>query len=130
MARNGMIALVTVPWIPFMLAAVAGGVGCAARAAVREMSARWGVSAPIAILGVNLLGAGLAGAIAGAAGETLPEARSIALAALSGWTTYSAFSVDVLTAVRAGRVGRAAMLWIGTIIAVPAIAHLASRLVA
>ena len=126
----GMLAEVFDGSHSFVLVALAGGAGCAARVAVREALVVRGVSASVAILGVNLLGAGLAGAVAGGVGDPGSFGRSMALAVLSGWTTYSAFSADVFVAVRDGRLGRAALLWGGTIVAAPAIAQVASRLVA
>lgn len=129
-----MIASVIDASLPMAVLALGGGIGCAARAAARQAMASRGVSAPIAILGVNLLGAAAAGALVGAlphaAGEPGSFARPLALAVLSGWTTYSAFSADVLAAVRSRRPGRAAILWIGTIVAAPAIALAASRMAA
>lgn len=125
-----MIATVSGTALVLVIVATGGGVGCAARAAVREALAARGVSASTAILGVNLLGAALAGAALGAVPDPGSTVRGAVLAVLSGWTTYSAFSTDVFAALRDRRFGRAATLWIGTIVATPALALLSARLAA
>jgi fluoride ion exporter CrcB/FEX len=114
--------------VGIVVLALGGGVGCAARAAVRELLVARGISAAMAILGVNLLGAALAGAAVGAAANSGSPARIAAIAVLSGWTTYSAFSTDFLGACRDRRYARAAVLWIGTILAAPPLAGLAARI--
>ena len=114
-----------------LLAAVSlgGGIGCAARLVVRDTLTACGVSSALAILGVNLAGAAAAGAVVGWAADPESGLRIVALASLSGWTTYSAFATDAVAALRAGRRGRAFVLWTGTIVATPAIALIAARVV-
>lgn len=114
----------------FLLALVAfgGGLGCVGRFAVREILAARGVTAPVVILAVNLLGAAAAGAVLGWSPGHDPTLRAFALAVLSGWTTYSAFAADVVAAAGAGRLARAAVLWIGTVLLTPPLALLAARL--
>lgn len=111
-----------------VIVSLGGGLGCVARFAVREMLAVRGVSGPIAILGVNLIGAVIAGAITGWAPGHDPTVRAVALAILAGWTTYSAFAADIVAAAGAGRFARAAVLWIGTVLLTPPLALLAARL--
>ena len=123
-----MIAPVTGSTIMLAVGAVGGGVGCAARAAVREWLADRGVTAAWSILGVNLLGATLAGAVLGSVPDPESPVRIAAVSILSGWTTYSAFSTDFLGAVRDRRFGRAALLWFGTIGAAPLLAGLSARI--
>jgi predicted Na+-dependent transporter len=88
----------------------------------------FGISSATAILAVNLVGAALGGMAIGWSPNPGSGPRIAALAVLSGWTTYSAFSTDVLAAIRAGRRGRAAFLWTGTILATPVIALVSARL--
>jgi fluoride ion exporter CrcB/FEX len=123
-----MIAPVTGSAFMIAVFAAGGGAGSAARAAIRELLAACGVSAAWVILGVNLVGAALAGAVLGAVPDPESSVRMVAVAFLSGWTTYSAFSTDFLGAVREGRRGRAAALWLGTIGATPFVAGLAARI--
>lgn len=111
-----------------MTVALGGGLGCVARFAVRELLAAHGISAPVTILAVNLLGAVVAGAVTGWAPDHDSTVRAMALAVLSGWTTYSAFAADVVAAVAAGRIARAAVLWIGTVLLTPPLALVAARL--
>jgi CrcB protein len=122
-----MIGRVMGTGLSLAIVSLGGGIGCAARLAVREALVACGTSSAIAILAVNLVGAALAGSAIGWASDPESVLRITALAILSGWTTYSAFSTDVLAAIRAGRRGRAAFLWIGTIVATPVVALVAAR---
>lgn len=112
----------------FAMVAVGGGLGCAARIAVRDSLAAREIDAAWTVLGVNLVGSALAGAVAGLHPEPDSTVRLVAIGVLSGWTTYSAFSIDVLNAVRGGRPVRAAILWTGTLLGTPLLALLAARL--
>ena len=123
-----MIGRVMGSGLSLAIVSLGGGFGCAARLAVREAVAVRGISSATAILAVNLVGAALGGMAIGWAPDPGSGPRIAALAVLSGWTTYSAFSTDVLAAIRAGRRGRAAFLWTGTILATPVIALVSARL--
>jgi fluoride ion exporter CrcB/FEX len=114
----------------FAVLALGGGVGCAARAAIREWLVAQGVTAAAAIFAMNLLGSALAGLVIGGATHPASMPRIAAIAVLSGWTTYSAFSTDVVAAVRERRFARAAVLWIGTVVATPVLAWIAARVAA
>lgn len=110
------------------LVAIGGGIGCSLRIAVRDFLVARGLASCFVILGVNLAGAAFAGVAIGWSPDPGSFVRLSALSLLSGWTTYSAFSTDVLAAFRAGRRGRAAFLWIGTIVAAPVLALAAAHL--
>ena len=111
---------------------LAGAVGCVLRGAVRDALQRRGIAAWRTIAGVNLLGAlamGLASGggapLAGAPGAT---AATAATGLLAGWTTYSAFSVDVVQLWLRGDRHRSASLWAVTILGAPAIAWVGGML--
>ena len=84
-----------------VLAVAAGGaVGAVARYLMAAGVAAWlGTAFPWGTLGVNVLGCGIMGAVAGAiamAWAPSPELRAfLAIGVLGGFTTFSAFSFDV-----------------------------------
>ena len=84
-----------------VLAVAAGGaVGAVARYLMMSGVAAWlGTAFPWGTLGVNVLGCGIMGVVAGAlatAWAPAPELRAfLAIGVLGGFTTFSAFSFDV-----------------------------------
>ena len=96
----------------------AGSVGCGLRSLVRDGLVGTGVQAWGAILLINVLGAGAMGAAA-AALEPGSLAAVTAGGVLAGWTTYSAFSVDVLLLWRSARRAAAAVCWAATMLGTP-----------
>lgn len=114
-----------------VLLSVGGAVGCASRAALRELALRRGVEPWSAILSINLLGALLMGAVASLAGQHAGKhAHQLGVIAafgfLGGWTTYSAFALDVVSLWRHGRTGVTVTLWALTIFGAPACAWVGS----
>jgi len=77
-----------------------GGIGCALRVLVRDAMQRRGHHPWVAVAAINLLGSLAIGAVlAGArvAGDAMPvHAVTAATGLLAGWTTYSAFAMDVV----------------------------------
>lgn len=105
--------------------AVSGALGCASRAAVRDLALRRGAHSWQAILAINLLGALAMGAVATMTDRSTGRIGAIvAVGFLGGWTTYSAFALDVVSLCRHRRAGAAALLWALTIFGAPAIAWL------
>jgi CrcB protein len=100
-----------------LLTAITGGLGCGARALVRDACVRAGVPAWISIVVINVLGAAAIGA-AMSAGLDQPWTTACA-GFLAGWTTYSAFSVDVVLLWTRGRRLAAAICWTATLVGAP-----------
>lgn len=80
---------------------IAGGaLGVAARAAivVPFSAGAHPLVVPALTLGVNLLGSGLLGLVVGVLGDRRPRLRAfLGTGVLGGFTTYSAFAVQVVT---------------------------------
>ena len=110
------------------LVAIFGGVGCALRVLVRDAMLRRGHHPWVAVAAINLLGSLAIGAVlAGArvAGDAIPaHAVTAATGLLAGWTTYSAFAMDVVQLWWRGERGQAAALWAVTLAGSPALAWL------
>lgn len=90
------------------LVAIAGGVGAAARYLIGLAVGQSGF--PWATLGINLAGSLLLGALVGAGlRRDLHPLLLLALGTglLGGFTTFSAFSVEAVQLLRAGRMGAA-----------------------
>jgi CrcB protein len=88
-----------------LLIGLGGGLGAILRYLVVSGVARLPVSDfPYGVLGVNILGSLLMGLLAGAALPTLtPEWRAfLGIGVLGGFTTFSAFSLDVVTLMQRG----------------------------
>ena len=105
-----------------------GGIGCALRVLVRDAMQRRGHHPWVAVAAINLLGSLAIGAVlAGArvAGDAMPaHAVTAATGLLAGWTTYSAFAMDVVQLWWRGERGQAAALWAVTLAGSPALAWL------
>lgn len=110
------------------LVAIFGGVGCALRVLVRDAMQRRGHHPWFAVAAINLLGSLVIGAVlAGArvAGDAISaHAVTAAIGTLAGWTTYSAFAMDVVQLWWRGERGQAAALWAVTLAGSPALAWL------
>lgn len=108
--------------ITMLTIATAGGVGCAARALARDLLLRRGIESWLAILAINLAGAAVVGMLY-AQSASMPKGSVVAAAGfLSGWTTASAFSVDVVLLWWRGRRRAAALCWVATIMGTPLVA--------
>jgi fluoride exporter len=84
----------------FLLVGLGGAIGSAARYGLGEAAARWlpGATWPWAVFAVNVLGGGLMGLLAGwLAGRGGGEGLRLfaAVGVLGGFTTFSAFSLDL-----------------------------------
>ena len=103
-----------------------GGAGCALRVLARDALARRGAHPWWSTWLVNLSGAFAMGLVAGSASGASPAlggASATALAGLlAGWTTYSAFSMDVVQLWLRGARGHACGLWAATLVGAPAAA--------
>lgn len=109
-----------------VLLAVSGACGCVLRAWVRDALLRRLLATWWSVAIINLVGAFLMGIAAGGT-QALTDAGGtwapvIAAGVLAGWTTYSAFTVDVLQLWLRGRRGQAAALWAVTLLGSPALA--------
>jgi CrcB protein len=115
------------------LVAIFGGVGCALRVLVRDAMQRRGHHPWVAVAAINLLGSLVVGAVlAGArvAGDAISaHAVTAATGMLAGWTTYSAFAMDVVQLWWRGERGHAAALWAVTLAGSPVLAWLGAMAV-
>ena len=97
--------------VAYLLAALGGALGALARWGVAEALPRSPGGWPWATLLVNLTGCLLIGVLAGVLAARRPEpawARPfLAVGVLGGYTTYSAFAVEVVGLTGAGDVARA-----------------------
>ncbi|NBQ16269.1 MAG: CrcB family protein, partial [Proteobacteria bacterium] len=100
--------------------------GCALRVLARDALMRVGTQPWWGTFVINLSGALVMGAVAGSAASAGEHAGSwVVLAAtgiLSGWTTYSAFSMDVVQLWLRGERRHAVALWAGTLVGAPLLA--------
>jgi CrcB protein len=89
---------------PALLVALGGGLGAGLR---WWLATVW--PGPWGIVGINLIGSALLAFLAHPGWAISPEVRLLlGTGVLGGFTTYSTFNLDVLTALRAGAWGRAA----------------------
>jgi CrcB protein len=98
--------------------ALAGGVGCALRVLARDAFLRRGRNARWATCAINLSGSLLVGVVAGAVahrGDGSELTAAAAFGVLAGWTTYSAFCMDVVLLWITGRRAHALVLWAVTL---------------
>jgi CrcB protein len=97
--------------------ALAGGTGCALRVLARDAFLRRGREARWATCAINLSGSLAMGAVAAAAsrGAEGSLGATAAFGLLAGWTTYSAFCMDVVLLWVTHRRARAVALWAVTL---------------
>jgi CrcB protein len=86
---------------------------------VRDQFVRRGVEAWRVIVAINLVGAALIGVLGGTGAVPDTLAWAVAAGALAGWTTSSAFSVDVVLLWQRGRRGSALACWVITVLGAP-----------
>ncbi len=105
------------------IVAIAGGAGCALRVFVRDALMRRGVHPWWSTCTVNLSGACVMGGIcawgAQRTGADAVDVAAIAIGVLGGWTTYSAFSMDVVQLWLRGSRRSAVLLWAITMLGTP-----------
>lgn len=92
--------------------ALGGAIGAVGRyLAVSACGRWWGISFPYGTLAVNILGSLLMGCVIGWLVKTLPhhmELRAfLVVGVLGGFTTFSAFSLDVITLIEQGAIAQA-----------------------
>lgn len=113
----------------FLLVGLGGGLGAMARYGVGVLIGRsWHVGFPLATLLVNILGSLLMGLFVGYLVKTTPDWQAsarlfVAVGVLGGFTTFSTFSLDVISLLERGHIG-SAILYAGVSFSVPVIALL------
>ncbi len=104
-----MLALSSVP--PLMLVALGGGLGASLRYLVGQwVAANIGVGLPVGTWMVNILGGFAMGLLAGwlaRTGDTEELRLLLAVGVLGGFTTFSAFSLEVFSMINRGDIGLA-----------------------
>ncbi|NBQ15191.1 MAG: CrcB family protein [Proteobacteria bacterium] len=109
-----------------LMISLGGALGCALRVLVRDALMRVGAQPWWGTFVINLLGALVMGAVAGSAASIEESAGPwmvvAATGVLTGWTTYSAFSMDVVQLWLRGERGHAVALWAATLVGAPLLA--------
>ena len=117
-----------------IIVSLCGALGCALRVLARDAMMRVGTQPWWGTFVINLLGALVMGAVAGSAASIEENAGPwmvvAATGVLAGWTTYSAFSMDVVQLWLRGERGHAAALWAATLVGAPLLALAGGALVA
>lgn len=112
----------------FLLVALAGGLGAAARFALDGLvSARTDGSLPWGTITVNLTGSFVLGLVTGLAGRhLLPEDVATVLGAgfLGGYTTFSTASLETVRLLQEGRTTAGVLVGAGTLVTTAALAGL------
>ena len=104
----------------YLIVALGGGVGAAARHGLGQLSARaFGPGFPVGTMSANVLGGLLMGVLVGwlarsGAGEGARLLLGVGL--LGGFTTFSAFSLDAVQMVQRGQAGLAALYVGGSVV--------------
>ena len=98
-----------------LLVGVGGAMGSMARYGVSLLVGRfWGSNFPLATLLINIFGSLAMGLLVGWLGKAMPswavEGRLfLAIGVLGGFTTFSSFSLDVITQIERGEVWQAGL---------------------
>lgn len=112
----------------FLLVALAGGLGAAARFALDGLvSARTDGSLPWGTITVNLTGSFVLGLVTGLAGRhLLPEdvATVLGVGFLGGYTTFSTASLETVRLLQEGRTTAGVLVGAGTLVTTAALAGL------
>jgi len=113
----------------FLFVGLGGALGAMGRYGVGLFVGRnWHAGFPLATLLVNILGSLLMGLFIGYLAKTTPDWQAsarlfVAVGVLGGFTTFSAFSLDVVTLLERGNIG-SAIIYSGISFVVPVIALL------
>lgn len=106
----------------WLLVGVGGGLGAILRHGTNVVVQRWLANAafPTGIFLINVLGSGIIGLLAGLiASQQIvmsTEARAfVVVGILGGFTTFSSFSLDTLTLIKAGSTGLALVNVVGQV---------------
>jgi CrcB protein len=105
----------------YLIVFAGAGLGGALRHGVNELALRWfGTSYPVSTLAVNVVGSFAMGLLAGYfafRGEASPAWKLfLATGVLGGFTTFSAFSLDVVLLYQRGAVVPAALYVAGSVV--------------
>lgn len=104
-----------------VLVAAGGAVGAVARYQLGVQAARWPLGWPVATLLVNILGGLLMGLLAGfvvnrAGGDAERLRLLLGVGLLGGFTTFSAFSLEIVTMLDRRAWGQAAAYSLGSVV--------------
>jgi len=119
----------------FLLVGAGGALGAMLRYGVSSLAGRvWPTPFPHATLFVNVAGSLAMGLLVGILARTLPPMQSeirlfVAIGVLGGFTTFSSFSLDVISLVERGQWGQS-VLYIVLSVALSVMALFAGLLVA
>ena len=105
------------------IVSVAGGIGCSLRVLARDAMMRRGAHPWWSTCAINLSGALLIGLVAGGGVSAAAKSATVPMLAasgcLAGWTTYSAFAMDVVQLWLRGARSHAAVVWLLTLVGTP-----------
>ena len=106
----------------FLLVGLGGAIGAMARYGTGVLVGQlWRHPFPLATLTVNIVGSLAMGLLIGWLARTLPPGQNeirlfVAVGVLGGFTTFSAFSLDVITLIERGDLGQAALYIGGSVV--------------
>lgn len=106
----------------FILVGLGGAIGAVARYATGiAVGQLWRTQFPLATLLVNIAGSLAMGLLVGWLARTLPPGQNeirlfVAVGILGGFTTFSAFSLDVITLIERGEIASAAIYILASVI--------------
>jgi CrcB protein len=106
----------------YLLVGLGGAIGAVARYGTGVLVAGlWRHPFPLATLLINIVGSLAMGLLVGWLARVLPPAQNeirlfVAVGILGGFTTFSAFSLDVITLIERGDLGQAAVYILGSVV--------------
>jgi CrcB protein len=106
----------------FLLVGIGGALGAMARYGAGVVVGQlWRTSFPLATLLINVVGSLAMGLLVGWLARTLPPGQDeirlfVAVGILGGFTTFSAFSLDVITLFERGELWPAALYVLGSVV--------------
>ena len=106
----------------FLLVGLGGAIGAMARYGTGVLVGHfWRTPFPVATLLINIVGSLAMGLLVGWLARTLPPGQNeirlfVAVGILGGFTTFSAFSLDVITLMERGDFGQAVIYVVGSVI--------------
>ena len=118
------------PWVACALVACGGAVGSVARYLLGMALMNFGASAgfPWALLAVNTLGSLAMGLLFGwfflNGGGTEPQRLLLAVGMLGGFTTFSAFSLEIILLIQRGQIGLACAFIAASVLAGLSLIHI------
>jgi CrcB protein len=106
----------------YLLVGLGGAIGAVARYGTGVLVGQlWRHPFPLATLLINIVGSLAMGLLVGWLARALPPAQNeirlfVAVGILGGFTTFSAFSLEVVTLIERGNLGQAAIYVLGSVI--------------